>query len=281
MIDLFTGSEVELKKYGKLSGVLEAKKIGFPIFPYFYLLESEQDIDELLRKYPEQKNFYMRSDVPLGEPRVNIGGKNGDRESIKQYLIDIKKQSANGVALIYWNEGEFCKTYETKGTWYLSFKQFDALYIDYLGKGWDGTYLSHGAASHESYIIPWYKIYSLNKEKIRLYLKSKINDDRYTELRNARINDLIEEGISKEDLEKNIPIKYNGMNLDDIGDYSSGILSFIMKMWSKYGRGEYRDECTLIVQKQSDGPGELIVPEIIHSKRVKDFNNKKEAENGR
>ena len=43
----------------------------------------------------------------------------------------------------------------------------------------------------------------------------------------------------------------------------------------------HRDECTLIVQKQGDGPGGLIVPEIIHSKRVMEINNKESDDKGR
>ena len=69
-------------------------------------------------------------------------------------LSYIKKKASElgtkGVAIIYWNNGRFCTTYETDGCFYLNYRTKEELIIDYIGKGWDGSYLSHGSACHEN-----------------------------------------------------------------------------------------------------------------------------------
>lgn len=79
----------------------------------------------------------MRSDTLMGKHPIGIGGRNGNRETILEYLKEIEEKSkelnTKGVALIYWNDGRFCPTYETEGSFYLDFKVGKSLFIDYVG----------------------------------------------------------------------------------------------------------------------------------------------------
>lgn len=85
--------------------------------------------------------------------------------------------------------------------------------IDYIGTGWDGSYLSHGKACHETYIIPWEDILFLDDNNRIQYRKKIVGKNEYDELRTSRINKLSEK-FSKEMLEKSIPEKYKGIKND-------------------------------------------------------------------
>ena len=76
----------EISKFGKAKGFLLAKRYNLPTFPHFYIIKSEEEVQQLLDTYPEQKNFCMRSDTKIGDKPIGVGGKNENRE---KYFICI------------------------------------------------------------------------------------------------------------------------------------------------------------------------------------------------
>lgn len=154
----------------------------------------------------------MRADTAIGNMPIAVGGQNGNRNTVFDYMEQIKKKAeeigTKGVAIIYWNNGKFCPTYETDGCFYLDYRTKKELIIDYIGKGWDGSYLSHGTACHETYVIPWEDILFLDDNNRSHYRIKVIGENEYGELRNARVKDLIRQGISREKIEEVLPYKY-------------------------------------------------------------------------
>ena len=65
----------EISLYGKSKGFLEARKKNLPTYSNFNIIKSEEDLKLFLDTYKEQNDFYMRSDVKLGETPVGVGGK--------------------------------------------------------------------------------------------------------------------------------------------------------------------------------------------------------------
>ena len=149
----------EISKYGKARGYLLAKRYKLPAYSNFFIVENEEEIQRLLDTYKNQDEFCMRADTAIGNMPIAVGGQNGNRNTVFDYMEQIKKKAeeigTKGVAIIYWNNGKFCPTYETDGCFYLDYRTKKELIIDYIGKGWDGSYLSHGTACHETYVIPW------------------------------------------------------------------------------------------------------------------------------
>ena len=206
-----------IARYGKARGYLLAKRYGLPTFSNFYVIESVDEAKELLKKFEKQDDFCMRSDTLMGKYSIGIGGRNGDRETILEYLKKIEEKSkelnTKGVALIYWNDGRFCPTYKTNGSFYLDFKVGKSLFIDYVGKGWDGSYLSHGSACDETYIIPWEDILFLKASNRKRYLANKITSHEYSEQRKARIVDLMKQfKFTEKECEAFIPSEYQGIS---------------------------------------------------------------------
>ena len=257
----------EISRYGKAKGYLLAKRYKLPTYSNFFIIESEDEVQTLLDTYKNQRDFCMRSDTVIGNIPIGVGGQNGNRETIFEYIRRIKQKEnelgTKGVAIIYWNNGKFCPTYETDGCFYLNYRTKEELIIDYIGKGWDGSYLSHGSACHETYVIPWEDILFLDDNNRMQYRIKVVRQREYNELRSARINELSRKGISREEVEKVIPYKYNGIK----NDYFRQVLNqVIIPMYDSKDLQRHYKEYIPIAQIEN---GKVLVPEVILPERLK------------
>ena len=258
----------EISKYGKAKGFLLAKRYNLPTFSNFFIIENEVEVQALLDTYKNQNDFCMRSDAKIGDVPIGVGGQNGNRKTIFDFIKKVRKKSnelgSSGVAIIYWNEGDFCPTYEIEGSFYLDYRTQKELLIDYIGKGWDGSYLSHGSACHETYAIPWEDILFLNDNNIRKYRRQVVSQSAYEDLRTIRINELVKCGVSREVAEKSIPRVYNGIN----NEYFRQVINrVVVPMYDSRELQRYYKEYIPIVQIEN---GKVIVPEVILPERLKE-----------
>ena len=258
----------EISKYGKAKGFLLAKRYNLPTFSNFFIIENEVEVQALLDTYKNQNDFCMRSDAKIGDVPIGVGGQNGNRKTIFDFIKKVRKKSnelgSSGVAIIYWNEGDFCPTYEIEGSFYLDYRTQKELLIDYIGKGWDGSYLSHGSACHETYAIPWEDILFLNDNNIRKYRRQAVSQSAYEDLRTIRINELVKCGVSREVAEKSIPRVYNGIN----NEYFRQVINrVVVPMYDSRELQRYYKEYIPIVQIEN---GKVIVPEVILPERLKE-----------
>ena len=82
-----------IAKYGKARGYLLAKRYGLPTFSNFYVIESINEAKELLKNFEKQNDFCMRSDTLMGKNPIGIGGRNGNRETILEYIKEIEESA--------------------------------------------------------------------------------------------------------------------------------------------------------------------------------------------
>lgn len=256
----------EISRYGKGNGFLIAKRYGLPTYSNFYILENKDDVEELLNKYENQSQFCMRSDTLVGNTPIGIGGENGNRETIFEYFQKIRQKAeelqTKGVAIIYWNNGKFCPTNEVEGCFYLDYRTKENLFIDYVGKGWDGSFLSHGTACHESYIIPWDEILFFTANNRLKYRKNIVGEEEYSELRRLRIKELNKK-LPIEECEKTIPKKYLGIK----NEYFRQVIDqVIIPMYDSPELQRYYKEYIPIAQIED---GKVLVPEVIIPARLK------------
>ena len=258
----------EISKYGKAKGFLLAKRYNLPTFTNFFITENEEEVQALLDTYKNQNDFCMRSDAKIGDVPIGVGGQNGNRKTIVDFIKKVREKSnelgSSGVAIIYWNEGDFCPTYKIEGTFYLDYRTQKELLIDYIGKGWDGSYLSHGRACHETYAIPWEDILFLNDNNIKKYRRQVVSQSVYEDLRTIRINELVKCGVSREVAEKSIPCVYNGINNEYFGQVINRV---VVPMYDNRELQRYYKEYIPIVQIEN---GKVIVPEVILPERLKE-----------
>lgn len=257
----------EISRYGKAKGYLLAKRYKLPTYSNFFIIENEDEVQTLLDTYKNQRDFCMRSDTAIGNIHIAVEGQNGNRETIFEYVRRVNQKAnelgTKGVAIIYWNNGRFCPTYETDGCFYLNYRTKEELIIDYIGKGWDGSYLSHGSACHETYVIPWEDILFLSNKNRMQYRIKVVGQSEYNELRTARLNELSRKGISRQEVEKSIPCKYNGIK----NDYFRQVVNqVIIPMYDSKDLQRRYKEYIPIAQIEN---GEVLVPEVILPERLK------------
>lgn len=258
----------QISKYGKAQGYLLAKRYGLPTFSDFYIIESVDEAKELLNKFENQNNFCMRSDTLIGNNPIGIGGRNGNRETLLEYLKEIEEKSkllnTKGVAIIYWNNSSFCPTYETEGSFYFDFKVGNTLAINYIGKGWDGSYLSHGSACSETYIIPWEEILFLKPSNRGKYLANKVTPYAYSKQRKSRIKDLIRQfGLTEKECESLIPKEYQGIKN---GYFQEVLDKIVVPMYDARDLQRSYREYIPIAQIEN---GNVVCPEVILPTRLK------------
>ena len=84
----------------------------------------------------------------------------------------------------------------------------NGVFIDAVGKGFDGREVLKGISCHERYNIPWSEIRKINIGNFKEYNTYMTSQEEYLNSREERISYLEKCGISKEVLEENIPIVY-------------------------------------------------------------------------
>ena len=82
------------------------------------------------------------------------------------------------------------------------------IYIDVVGRGFDGREVLKGISCHERYSIPWNDIRRVNIGNFKEYRTYLIKDKDYKESRDERIEFLKSCGISEETIKENVPETY-------------------------------------------------------------------------
>lgn len=150
----------------------------------------------------------VRNGNPISESCMkSIPTKEIDPDYIK-IIQDIKKENPKGVLILFHLNVEPTERYQRYAGISIGVSLGSRIYIDAVGKGFDGREVLKGISCHERYSIPWYDIRKININNFKEYNTFMISQDDYLKSREERINYLSSCGISTETLEKNIPVEY-------------------------------------------------------------------------
>lgn len=127
---------------------------------------------------------------------------------ILEVLDMIKKENKNGVLILFHLDVEPSERYERYAGISLGVSLGNRIYIEAVGKGFDGREVLKGISCHERYIIPWSDIRRVNIDNFIEYRTYLINDKDYKESRDERVSFLESCGIEREIIDKNIPTSY-------------------------------------------------------------------------
>ena len=138
----------------------------------------------------------IRNGNPINEPcmkSITIKNQNQDKlEALKM----IKKENKNGVLILFHLENEISNRYERYAGISVGISLGNAVYIDAVGKGFDGREVLKGISCHERYSIPWSDIRKVNIDNFKSYNTYFINDDDYQKSREERVNFLLKCDVS-------------------------------------------------------------------------------------
>lgn len=128
---------------------------------------------------------------------------------IIEIIRAIKKENKNGVLILFHLNVQKTERYERYAGISVGVSLGNRIYIDAVGKGFDGREVLKGISCHESYSIPWADIRRINISNLKEYRNYLVSNKDYLVSRDERINYLVSCGIDREVLEKNIPNKYS------------------------------------------------------------------------
>ena len=150
----------------------------------------------------------VRNGNPINELCMkSIPTKENNPDYLK-ILKEIKKENKNGVLILFHLDTKSTERYERYAGISIGVSLGSMIYIDAVGKGFDGREVLKGISCHERYAIPWSDIRKINIDNFKSYNTYMIDDIKYKESREERINYLTLCGISKDILELKIPKKY-------------------------------------------------------------------------
>lgn len=124
-------------------------------------------------------------------------------------VIDaIKKENKNGVLILFHLDVPVTERYERYAGISIGVSLGNYIYIDAVGKGFDGREVLKGISCHERYSIPWSEIRKVSIDSFKEYRSYIVNEKEYQISREERILFLESCGINLELIEKNIPESY-------------------------------------------------------------------------
>ena len=141
---------------------------------------------------------YCMKSIPVKE-------KNPD---ILNTMKEVKKENKDGVLILFHLNVDSTERYEIYAGISVAISLGNKIFIEAVGKGFDGREVLKGISCHERYLIPWNDISHVNISNFKDYRTYLISDDDYKKSREERISYLESCGIQKELLEDNIPNNY-------------------------------------------------------------------------
>ena len=195
-------------KYHRAKDMVNIMKFFPGLSPVDDLAVILDEEDYLKNKNKLSNLINIRNGNPISELCMkSIPTKELNADPI-EVIKKIKEENKNGVLILFHLNVKPTERYERYAGISVGISLGNMIYIDAVGKGFDGREVLKGISCHERYRIPWYDIRKINIDNFNDYNYYIVNDEEYQKSRIERINYLISCGIDKNVLEEKIPKKY-------------------------------------------------------------------------
>lgn len=169
------------------------------------IIESVEDFNEN-REYIDKLDS-NRVDTLKGKKILEIEN-SGKKEDFFKTMEKIKEVDSDGVLVLFNVDSIHSERYERYAGISVGVEVGKCVYIDAVGKGFDGREVSKNICCHERYMIPWFKLRGLCLENFKEYRTYLIDEDDYKKTRDERVIFLKSIGCNEEKFLKEIPNKY-------------------------------------------------------------------------
>lgn len=185
------------------------------IMQFFPDLSPIDDLAIILNKTDYLKNkdkltnlTSIRNGNPITEPCMKSIPVKEISPDIIDIISKIKKENKKGVLILFHLNVYPTERYERYAGISVGVSLGNYIYIDAVGKGFDGREVLKGISCHERYSIPWSDIRKISIGNFNEYNTYIISDNKYMESRTERIDYLESCGIDRVKIESSIPKKY-------------------------------------------------------------------------
>ena len=185
------------------------------ILKYFPGLSPVEDLVVITSKEDYLKNKENIKDLTSirnGNPTTELCMKSIPVKEINPDILEIidevKKENKNGVVILFKLGIKNSEGYERYAGISIGISLGNNIYIDAVGKGFDGREVLKGISCHERYIIPWNDIRKVNIGNFKDYRTYLVNDKEYKISRDERIEFLKSCSIDEKTINENVPTSY-------------------------------------------------------------------------
>lgn len=198
---------------------------NFPEICHVKDLTIIEDLDDYIANKNAISSLEVgRIDCPVGEPIFEWNVSNMD---FFKDLKEAKAKNPSAVLLLFNLDEKEEKRYEHFAGISIRVDVGESIFIEAVGKGFDGSEVSKGICSHERYFIPWLSLVSLNAENFKTFQTYQTSEKDYEKTRAARVKKLISMGF--EDSEKFVPKTYRPIPNEIWSDLVKNLLKPLLK----------------------------------------------------
>jgi len=188
------------------------------IMKYFPGLSPVDDLAVVLDSddYLKNRDFLSSlTSIRNGNPIQELCMKSVPVKEINPNVLEVmdlvKQENEKGVVILFHLNVEASERYERYAGISVGVSLGNFIYIDAVGRGFDGREVLKGISCHERYSIPWSDLRKINIENFHEYQTFQISQDEYLKSREERISFLKSCGIDSSLLEKKIPKEYEAI----------------------------------------------------------------------
>lgn len=153
----------------------------------------------------------IRVDSPKGRNVITGIESTGRKDDFLNTLKRVKEKDPQGVITLFNVTNIPSERYSRYAGISVGIDVGKSVYIDAVGKGFDGREVSKSICTHERYYIPWFELRHCCIENFKQYQTFQIDESEYTKTRIDRINFLKSLGLDPTVFIKYIPEKYESI----------------------------------------------------------------------
>lgn len=205
---------LEMMKYGKTKGMILVNKYlpDLSLYKKLIIVRTPEEFDEIKYELPEK--FFVRVDSPIGLPYLSNPGRWATKENAVEFIEEVNYKSKDSVTVCMDELDYVGDRIDTRGGFNIHFSIAEAMFIDYVGPGFDPAEITKGQAAHESWRIPYDDIPFLKSHLMTKYKVLQISNKEYKETIKKRKEVLLENHPERYEDIKKISKKYRKCSHD-------------------------------------------------------------------
>lgn len=198
----------KMKNYYRTSDMINLIEFFPDISPVRDLTIIEDELDYI--KHQEEVGHLNNNRIDSLKGRMLINGieNAGRKEDILPTLRRLKEKDPNSVLVLFNVINEPSERYERYAGISVGIDVGESVYIDAVGKGFDGREVSKSICTHERYYIPWFHLRGCCIENFKQYQTYQISDEEYLNTRFDRVEFLKSIGLDYNVFSQYIPETY-------------------------------------------------------------------------
>lgn len=198
----------KMKNYYRTSDMINLIEYFPEVSPIRNLVIIEDEGDYFSHKDEINYLNHIRTDSLKGKSVVEGIEVSGNKNEFLDVLRRVKEKDLSGVIVLFETINVPSKRYERYAGISVGVDVYESVYIDAVGKGFDGREVSKSICTHERYCIPWFEIRRCNINNFKSYRTYLVDDETYKKTRDARIEFLKSVGYDYDVFSQYIPEEY-------------------------------------------------------------------------